>query len=268
MRAASGTVSSVAVRLALCLTAVGATPASGLASGPDMAFRAGFAERDISPAIGMEQPGGYGKAFHDSFHDPCKVRAAVFDDGATRVALVSVDALLVRRVLVQAARDRIQAQCGMDPGAVLIHATHSHSSGPTGMIYPGEFDHADEFVRKLAYELSSTADLDYVRQVEDQIVAAVCAADASKAALKCSIGVGREDRAAYNRRFRMRNGYTYTHPRAGNPDIIEPAGPIDPDVGVIGAWDADGRLAGCIVNYVCQATTSPGGISANYVPGS
>src|SRR5262249_5275253 len=53
----------------------------------------------------------------------------------------------------------------------------------------------------------------------------------------------------------------------GNPEIIEPAGPVDPDVGVIGAWEASesGKLAGCIVNFACHATTSPGGISANYI---
>jgi hypothetical protein len=34
---------------------------------------------------------------------------------------------------------------------------------------------------------------------------------------------------------------------------------------VIGAWNKDGKLIGCVVNFACHATTSPGGISANYV---
>lgn len=228
-------------------------------------FRAGFAERDITPALGMEQPGGYGKAFHRTFHDPCKVRVGVFDDGTTRVAIVSVDALLVREQLVQAARRRLHELCGIDPGAVLIHATHSHSSGPTGMIYPGEFDHADEFVQKLAYELSSNADPDYVEHVEEQIVTAVAAAADDLRATRGSIGRGKAEGVAFNRRFFMRNGLTYTHPGQGNPDIVEPAGPVDPDVGVLGAWDAEGHLVGCVVNFVCHATTNPGGISANYI---
>ena len=63
----------------------------------------------------------------------------------------------------------------------------------------------------------------------------------------------------------MKNGRTFTHPGQGNPDILKPAGPIDPEVGVIGAWDVDGKLRGCIVNYACHATTSPGGISANWI---
>ena len=228
-------------------------------------FRAGFAERDITPDIGMERPGGYGKGFHRAFHDPCKVRAAVFDDGKTRVALVGVDALIVRRVFVQSVRKGIHEKCGIELSNILIGATHSHSSGPTGMILAGEYDHASPFVQELAYQKSSCADDGYLKRVEKAIVEAVCEADTKRVEAKCGAGKGFEDKVAFNRRFRMKNGLSYTHPGQGNPDIVEVAGPIDPDVGVLGAWDKDGKFLGCIVNYACHATTSPPGISANYI---
>ena len=133
------------------------------------------------------------------------------------------------------------------------------------MVQPGEFDHASPLVRKLAYEQSSAADPRYLKKVHEQIVSAVCEADKSRTKLALGVGSGQEATVAFNRRFRMKNGRTFTHPGQGNPDIIKPAGPIDPEVGVIGAWDPDGKLRGCVVNYACHATTSPGGISANWI---
>src|SRR3954469_24737816 len=105
-------------------------------------LKAGFAERDITPEVGMEVPGGYGKSFSKRIHDPCKARIAVFDDGTTRVAIVGLDALIVPRVLVLEARTQIQQRCGIRAEAIMISASHSHSSGPVGMVLKGEFDHA------------------------------------------------------------------------------------------------------------------------------
>jgi neutral ceramidase len=226
---------------------------------------AGFAELDITPEIGMEQPGGYGKSYHKSIHDPCKVRAAVFNDGTKKVAIVGIDALLIRKEQVDPVRKQIQQRCGIPYDNILIGASHSHSAGPTGMILPGDFDNADPFVKSLAYDQSSCADSRYLRLVEKQLVEVVCKADNSL--IEASMGVGRgfEDKAGFNRRFRMKNGWTYTHPGQLNPEIIEVAGPIDPEVGVIGVWDKKGKCVGCIVNYACHATTSPGGISASWI---
>ncbi|MGQ9823364.1 MAG: hypothetical protein ACUVQK_16040 [Thermogutta sp.] len=213
----------------------------------------------------MEMPGDYRKLYHSAFHDPCKVRAAVLNDGARRVAIVSVDALIVPRPVVLAARRRISERCGILENSILIGATHSHSSRPVGMVQPRQYDHSTELVKFLAYERSSTADATYLKRLESQIVDAVCRADAAKISSRFFFGVGREGEVAFNRRFVMKSGPTSTHPGKGNPDIVRVAGPTAPDVGVVGCWDANGSLLGCIVNFCCHATTNPDGISANWI---
>lgn len=232
---------------------------------PASVFQAGFAERDITPELGMEAPGGYGKSYHRSIHDPCKVRAAVFDDGKQRVALVGLDTLCISRETTLKARRAILARAGIPEEAILIGASHSHSSGPLFGVMPGEYDHASALVQKLAYQQSTCADPKYMDQVEKAIVAAVCQANDTRLKSRAGIGKGLEKTVAFNRRFKMRDGGSVTHPGLGNPDILEPAGPTDPEVGVIGVWDEKNKLRGCVVNFACHATTSPGGISANYI---
>ncbi len=250
---------------ALLLSLLSLLLAIPTARGAEPVFKAGFAERDITPEIGSEAPGGYGKAYHKTLHDPCKVRAAVFDDGKNRVALVGLDALGVHRSTVVAARKAIAQKTGIPEGAILMGASHSHSSGPLIGVMPGEYDHASKLVQKLANDQSTSADPKYLEKVEKAIVEAVCQADEKRVAARAGIGKGAERTVAFNRRFKMRDGRTVTHPGQGNPDIVEPAGPTDPEVGVIGAWDDKKHLLGCVVNFACHATTSPGGISSNYI---
>lgn len=233
-------------------------------SAAEPGIKAGFAERDITPEIGMEQPGGYGKAFHRALHDPCKVRVALFDDGRRKVVLVGLDSLIVPRSVVLEARAAIQKAWGIPGDAVMIGASHSHSSGPVGMVLPGQFDGASGEVKRLAYEESSMANAKYLALLTRQIVDGVGAADAARVPAQLGFGYGHEDKVSFNRRLRMKNGQSWSHPGALNPDIVDYAGPIDPQVGVIGAWDLDGKLIGTVVNFSCHATTSPGGISANW----
>jgi hypothetical protein len=132
-------------------------------------------------------------------------------------------------------------------------------------IMPGEYDHASKLVQALAYKHSTCADLRYLEKVEKAIIEAVCHAHDSRTTARAGIGKGIERTVAFNRRFKMRDGRTITHPGQGNPDIVEPAGPTDPEVGVLGVWNDKKKLLGCVVSFACHATTNPGGISANYI---
>ncbi len=252
------------LRLAFCLTLGALSAQAQNAAPPTSSIKAGFTYRDITPDIGMEQPGGYGKSFHRSFHDACKVRVAVFDDGQKRVAVVGLDLLGLPRSLALAARAGIEKACGIPGSAVMLCASHSHSSGPIGMVQPGEYDSATDEVKQLAYEDSSMADPGFLQRLQHEIVEGVKQADAAKAPVLLGFGSGHEDKISFNRRLHMKNGQSWSHPGVGNPDIIDYAGPIDPQVGVIAAWDLNGNLAGTVVNFACHATTNPGGISANW----
>ena len=227
--------------------------------------KAGFADREVVPDAGMEYPGNYGKSIATVVHDPPKVRAAVFDDGKKRIAIVGLDALAIRRETADAARKLIQQKTGIPFENILLTASHSHTSGPTVMVLPGEYDHADEHVKMLAYEKSSGADPKYLVRFVAGIVDAVTAANSNLAEATLSFGVGKEDKVSFNRRQRMKNGLTFSHAGRGNPDILDYAAPIDPDVSVIGAWSPDGKPLGVLVNFACHATTGPAPFSANWV---
>lgn len=239
-------------RVFLSLSSVVLSPASERA-------RAGFAEADITPAIGSEIPGNYFKQFHKSIHDACKVRASYFENDGQAAWLIGIDALMIPRHVVEKVRSRVGST------SILIGASHSHSSGPVGMVQPGEYDHADAEVRRMAYQISSAADPAYLQLLEDRLVAAAQQARKNAQSSLWGYGTGSEGAAIFNRRIRMKNGLTFTHPRPGNPDMMEAAGPIDPSVNVLGVFDETKQLSGCIVNYACHATTNPGGVSANWI---
>lgn len=238
---------------------------AGAGGVPKTAFKAGFAQRDVTPDLGMEAPGGYGKSYHRSFHDPCKVRAAVFDDGKQRVAVVGLDLLFITRTLTKDVRAEIEKRCGIKADHILLGASHSHSSGPIGMAEAGDYDQAPPFVQDLYYKNSTISDPGYTQLLRKQIVDAVVAANDARVEAKAAFGYGHEDKVAYNRRLRMKSGLSFSHPGAGNPDILGYAGPTDPQVGVIGVWDLKSNLLGVVVNFACHATTSPGGISASWI---
>ncbi len=210
-------------------------------------LRAGFARTDITPAVGMEIPGGFGKNFSKGVHDPLWVEAAYFTDGITQLAVAGVDLIMIPREVVLEARRQAEARCGMPGANIMIGASHTHNGGPIVACFSSESDPA------------------YCAMAAERIADAVVQAHDQAAEAKLGSGTGHEDSAGRNRRFRMKDGTVRTHPGKMNPDIVSVAGPIDPEVGVIAVQNMQGEFIGCIVNYALHGTTMGGSmISADW----
>jgi len=215
----------------------------------------------------MEKPGGFRKGFHQAIHDPCCAKAVVIEGDGERVALVGLDTLSIKRSVVEAARATIEQQTGIPGSHVMVGCSHTHAGGPVMGAKPGDYAHAfdPELCERLAQEESTAPDLCYLEHVAKQIATAVITADKNKEEARLSIGRGHEATVAFNRRFKMKDGSQATHPGKGNPNIVDWAGPVDPEVGVIGCRRPDGEFLGCIVNFTCHGTTGNPGASADWI---
>ncbi len=230
-------------------------------------MQVGFAIADITPPLGTEVPGGLNKRYSVSVHDPLYASAVVIAQGESRVALVGLDALSVRGFTVREAREMIQARCGIPGENVLVGCSHTHNGGPTCGALPGEFSRAwdPDLCESLAQGHATSASPEYCREVAGQIATAVAVADQRKREALLAAGRGQEATVAFNRRFKMRDGTQMTHPGKGNPEILDWAGPADPEVGVLSAWTPEGELLGAVVNFTLHGTVYGGGTSSDWI---
>jgi len=207
-------------------------------------LQVGFGVADITPLPGMGMPGSFLPRGGKGVRDQCWAVACVIHDGATSVALVGTDTLIIGPNTVLNARRQIQKETKIPGEHVLVGASHTHSGGPAGE-GPGR----DE-------------DPKYLAMLAKGIAAAVQQAWNSLHAAELGIGTGKEGSIAFNRRFLMKNGREITHPgkpgTAHHHEIVAPAGPIDPDVGVLAVRNPLGKITGIVVNYACHCTAVGG----------
>src|SRR3954454_5474183 len=208
-------------------------------------LQVGFGVGDVSPDKGMQMPGGFFKREGKGVRDKLLAVACVVTDGDNTVALVGLDALFITRPTVEAARRTIQKETKILGENVLICANHTHSGGP------------------MASCLGCDEDPKYTDRVVKAIAAAVKEGWSTLHASEIGVGFGREDGISFNRRFLMRDGREITHPgKPGTPhhkEIVCPAGPIDPDVGVLAVRAAGGgKVRGVVVHFACHSTVVGG----------
>ena len=200
-------------------------------------LKAGAAISNITPDIGAPVIGGFVPFPSTQIHDELNVRCLVLDDGSTKIALVVCDLLGIHRIVSEEARRLILERHGIPVANVMISGTHTHSA-PSAL---GD-DRLEPEQKPNEYQAF------VIRRIVDGVTRAINNLRPAKLAFG-SVDVPEH---LFNRRWHMRPGtvppnpfgqtdIVKMNPPAGSPNLMEPAGPIDPAISIIAVRDLQDR---------------------------
>ena len=218
-------------------------------------FRVGAARVDITPKDGTPLGGYYRFRGSAGVLDPLYAKTLVVEKDGIHAAIVVLDLSGTVRPVVAAARKAVQEQCGIEGDHVLISGTHTHSGPqqPRGSMM-------DEITK-----VNSPPGVAYISSLPGLIAESVKQAKAKLAPVTASAAIGRADGISFNRRV-LREGQQEAiwQPQKLTPKD-RPAGPVDPDVGVL-VFEAAGKPVASFLNFAMHPTSVGGGlkISADY----
>jgi neutral ceramidase len=202
----------------------------------------------ITPPPGGPMAGYYYTRLADGTLDDLYAKAIVIDDGANRAAIVACDLIGVPAAVVEQARRLAFERTGIPADHIMISATHAHT-GPS--LIDGSFRTRFEGeTLRIAQRYLEELPLRIAESIEQ----------ASRAALpaRASVALARESGVAFNRRYYMRDGTVRWNPGKANPDIVRPAGPIDPDLPFMVFSDPDGKPRAVYVSHAMHLDTVGG----------
>jgi neutral ceramidase len=189
-------------------------------------LQVGLAEIDITPPVGYRMDGYFYERLNTGQRDPLKAKALVFQQGATRAALVVCDLLGMPLSMSSEVRAVAAKRTGIPAANIAITATHTH----TGPLFAGE--RARVFSEQAAAKFGTDplAAVKYPETLRDKLVDVIVAANARLSPAAMELVRTEEDRLSFNRRFHLKDGTVRFNPGVQNPDIVRAAGPIDPDL--------------------------------------
>jgi len=229
-------------------------------------LKGGCGKVNITPPVGIKLIGSYGKP-SESILDELYVRALVFNDGQSSIAIVSADLLYTPLEKITGPVRRIIAEkTGIPEANVLICATHTHSG-------PEVFTRSK--LRPDQEKALSEMDKSYLQTLVGKIAGSVSIAQKDMRAVRIGAASGRVPEIVFNRRVKRADGsavmtWSVTAEVAASRriesvggstvvsfvlDSNEPDlkfGPVDPEVWVLRVEDANERIVGSIVNFACH----------------
>jgi hypothetical protein len=211
--------------------------ASLLHAAEPMPWKVGVASVVITPETDMPMAGyaARTKPSEGKVQDLFAKALAIEDAAGTRLVIVTLDLIGVPRDLRLAIEARAQADHRLPREALLLNASHTHC-GPEFRIGRDRPD---------VQANAATLGEDYGRELQTRIAYVIATALQQAAPAGLTWNRARAG-FAMNRRLPTDTGY------ANSP---YPDGPVDHDVPVLAARDADGKLRALLFGYACHATT-------------
>jgi len=248
MNNASIRTAAAAVAAAFLLQAVPDAGAAGLT--------AGLAVTDITPPIGYRMSGYFNERLSTGTLNPLRAKAIVLRQGDERAALVFCDIIGISLDVSSRARRQAAKKTGIPAANILIAATHSHT-GPLYFTALRKHFH-DTAVAKHGHDPCEK--VDYASELVANVVKVIAQADAAAAPVRLEAGSAEQEGLSFNRRFHMKDGTVRFNPGSLNPDIVRPAGPIDPKVGIVFFREVDGErdAVAAMVNFALHLDTVGG----------
>ena len=189
-------------------------------------FQVSLAEIDITPPVGYRMDGYFYERLNTGQRDPLMAKAVVFQQGATRGALVVSDLLGMPQSMSSEVRALAAKRTGIPAANIAITATHTH----TGPLFAGERARVFSEQAAAKYGTDPLAAVKYPEALRDKLVEVIAAASARVSPAAMEFVLARDDRLSFNRRFHLKDGSVRFNPGVLNPEIVRAAGPIDPDV--------------------------------------
>lgn len=210
-------------------------------------FQAGFAEIEITPPLGTPKQGSNSKTVATSVLDPLYARAAVFERGAERFAILQLDTALIPAAETRRIREKALKDHGFPPDRIMVAATHNHA-GPA-LVNEG-----------------LPRDEAYITLLVDKCVQVLGSALRARTPAEIASGTAFEFEISFNRRILMRDGTVRTHGSFKDPQALAFEGPIDPELGVLAVRSKKGMILGALLNFACHPTAhwNDGVISAGF----
>lgn len=215
-------------RMLMSLAVMALAATTGYAATTDLA--AGVATVDITPPQGWRLCGYFNERISTATHDPLLAKAVVLKQGDVRTAMVFCDVIGITSDVSSKARKLVGDKTGIPAAHIAVAGTHSHT-GPLYFGYSRDYYH-ERAIAKNGKDPSEP--IDYPAVLAEKIASAIERANTALLPVTLEAGITPQDpQLSFNRRFHMKDGSVRFNPGQKNPDIVRPAGPIDPDVGVL-----------------------------------